>query len=75
MSLLFLALPFAEVAIQRVRERVAQGGHFVPDAFVRRRFLAGKANFENVYAPLVDAWALYDNSGSEPVLLDWGEKR
>jgi len=25
-------------------------------------------------APLVDAWALYDSSGAQPVLLDWSEK-
>ena len=31
-------------------------------------------NFERLYAPLVDAWALYDNSGIEPQLLDWSEK-
>jgi predicted ABC-type ATPase len=74
-TLLFLSLPSAEAAIQRVSERVAQGGHFVPDAVVRRRFLAGRANFEAVYKPIVDAWALYENSGSEPLLLDWGEKR
>jgi predicted ABC-type ATPase len=74
-TLLFLALPSAEVAIQRVSERVAQGGHVVAEAVVRRRFLAGRANFEAVYKPLVDAWALYDSSGVEPVLLDWGEKR
>lgn len=74
-SLIFLSLPSSEAAIQRVSERVAQGGHFVPDAVVRRRFQAGKANLEAVYKPVVDAWALYDNSGSEPVLLDWSEKR
>jgi predicted ABC-type ATPase len=72
--LLFLALPSAEAALQRVRERVAQGGHSVPEAVVRRRFSAGKVNFEAVYKPLVDAWALYDNSNAEPILLGWGEK-
>jgi predicted ABC-type ATPase len=74
-SLLFLALPSPEIALQRVAERVAQGGHFVPEATVRRRFHAGRANFDAVYKPAVDAWAHYDSSGSEPVLLDWGEKR
>ncbi len=74
-SLVFLTLPSAEAAIQRVLERVAQGGHFVPEGIVRRRFQAGKANFEAVYKPLVNAWALYDNSDSEPVLLDWGDRR
>jgi len=74
-SLQFLALPSPEMAIRRVRERVAQGGHFVADDVVRRRFAAGRANFESTYKALVDTWALYDTSGSEPVLLDWDEKR
>lgn len=72
-GLLFLALPSAEMAIARVAQRVRQGGHAVPDDVVRRRFRAGKRNFEDVYKHLVDAWALYDNSGDEPVLLDWHE--
>jgi predicted ABC-type ATPase len=41
-TLLFLALPSAEAALQRVRERVAQGGHSIPEAVVMRRFLAGR---------------------------------
>jgi predicted ABC-type ATPase len=41
---------------------------------IRRRFAAGLANFEHLYAPRVDAWALYDNSGEQPVLLDWSER-
>ena len=66
----------AETLVARVSERVAQGGHFVPEPVVRRRFLlAGRAKLEGIYKPLVDAWALYDNSGIGPVLLDWGEKR
>jgi predicted ABC-type ATPase len=73
-TLLFLALPSAEAALQRVRERVAQGGHSIPEDVVRRRFSAGKLNFEVVYKPLVDAWALYDNSNGTPLLLSWGEK-
>ena len=36
--------------------------------------IAGRENFERWYAPLVDAWALYDNAGPEPVLVDWSEK-
>src|SRR2546428_5753439 len=36
--------------------------------------LAGWQNFERVYRPLVDAWAVYDNSGPEPKLVDWGEQ-
>jgi predicted ABC-type ATPase len=74
-ALWFLALPSAEAAIARVAQRVLQGGHNIPEEVVRRRFVAGRANFESIYSELVDAWVLYDNSGTIPVLLDWGEKR
>jgi len=74
-SLWFLALGSVETAVARVGQRVLQGGHEIPAHIVRRRFVAGRANFENVYRRLVDTWVLYDNSGSEPVLLDWGERR
>lgn len=74
-TILFLALPSADAAIQRVRERVAQGGHDIPEDVIRRRFATGRVNFEALYKPIVDAWALYDSSQSEPVLLDWAEKR
>lgn len=70
-SLFFLALDTPEIAIARVATRVAQGGHDVPEATVRRRFDAGLKNFDIVYKPLVDHWMLYDNSGDEPLLVDW----
>ncbi len=74
-SLIFLALPSPEFAIARVRERVRQGGHDVPEIEIRRRFDVGLQNFQNVYRDLVDAWSYYDNSGKMPVLVSWGEKR
>lgn len=73
-SLFFLGLPAVEMAIARVAERVRQGGHNIPEIAIRRRFEAGRKNFTNRYCEAVDAWALYDNSGSEPVLIQWGEK-
>lgn len=72
-SLFFLSLPDAELAITRVAERVRQGGHHIPSDVVRRRFAAGLRNFENPYKLSVDAWAKYDNVGESPVLLEWGE--
>jgi len=74
-ALWFLALSNVDVALARVAQRVLQGGHNIPEEVVRRRFVAGRANFENLYSGLVDAWVLYDNSEAVPVLLDWGEKR
>ena len=73
-SLFFLSLPTVELAVARVAERVRQGGHDIPEPVIRRRFAAGRKNFENHYRAAVDAWALYDNSGDEPMLLEWGEK-
>lgn len=73
-KLIFLQLDNADEALARVAQRVRQGGHDIPEAIIRRRFTAGRQNFERLYAPIVDAWALYDNSGPQPVLLDWSEK-
>lgn len=68
-KLFFLRLPSPEMAIARVRQRVLEGGHDVPEAVIRRRFDKGWYNYEHMYRELVDEWALYDNSGSRPVLL------
>lgn len=72
-SLFFLTLPNAETAIARVAERVRQGGHDIPEPVIRRRFAAGWHNFEHAYRAAVDDWAVYDNTGSTPALLEWGE--
>jgi predicted ABC-type ATPase len=73
-ELIFLKLRSIRLALARVKARVAQGGHHVPAAVVRRRFRLGWRNFEEVYRPLVDQWALYDNSGPIPILLAKGDK-
>lgn len=72
-SLFFLSLSTAELAVARVAERVRQGGHDIPEAVIRRRFAAGRRNFDDHYRLAVDSWAIYDNSGDEPVLIEWGE--
>lgn len=69
-TLCFLALPDAETAIARVAERVRQGGHDIPVDVIRRRFHAGRRNLETLYKPIVDRWAVYDNAGHVPVLLE-----
>ena len=71
-SLYFLCLDSAETAISRVAERVRQGGHNIPEATIRRRFVAGWRNFLQNYRQEVDDWALYDNTEGSPTLQDWG---
>ena len=73
-SLFFLALPSAEVAVARVAERVRQGGHDIPRNVVERRFHAGLTNFETVYKRLVDEWMLFDTSTDPFTILDWCER-
>lgn len=71
-SLYFLSLPHAEMAVERVRVRVSQGGHNIPEAVIRRRFDAGIENFNSLYKPLVNDWFLYDNQYRQPTLLAQG---
>lgn len=71
-KLFFLRLSRPEIAIARVRQRVSEGGHDVPELVIRRRFGAGLRNFERIYKGLVDEWAMYDNSGDQPVLVEEG---
>lgn len=73
-ELFFLTLPSPEDAIKRVAMRVRQGGHNISEAVIRRRFASGIEHFQRIYKPLVDEWTLYDNSGTEPLVLDWGLK-
>jgi predicted ABC-type ATPase len=70
----FLWLPNPEMAVERVAERVRSGGHSVPEATVRRRYISGLANFFNLYMPLADKWFFVDNScDSGPQVIASGE--
>ena len=71
-ELFFLRLPDADFAVSRVQQRVAEGGHNVPERVIRRRFEAGRRNFEILYRPAVDQWAIYDNAGVTPRLIEKG---
>ena len=54
----------AQLAVRRVKLRVALGGHDVPNDVVKRRFGRSLNNFFNLYAPLASRWAVFDNSQS-----------
>jgi predicted ABC-type ATPase len=72
-DLIFLKLRSVRLALARIKARVAQGGHDVPAAVVRRRFRRGWQNFRTLYRPLVNHWELYDNSESSPILIEEGD--
>jgi predicted ABC-type ATPase len=67
--LFFLWIPTVTLALRRVRARVLEGGHDVPEVVVRRRFDRSIRNFLVCYRPLGDSWMLFDNSGATPAIL------
>ena len=59
-TLVYLRVSSVEVLISRVRQRVQEGGHDVPEDVVRRRFHASLHNFEHIYRDVVDEVIIYD---------------
>jgi predicted ABC-type ATPase len=70
LRIIYLRLSSPRLALHRIASRVAQGGHNIPHRDVLRRFQRSWDNFLQVYRPLADEWALYDNSGEKPVLIE-----
>jgi predicted ABC-type ATPase len=68
-NLVFLWLSSAELAVERVAERVALGGHNVPPFVVRRRYRTGLRNFFQLYLPIASTWRVYDASGRTPRIV------
>jgi predicted ABC-type ATPase len=67
-AIYYFSLASAQLAIRRVKLRVAQGGHNVPADVIRRRFDRSLNNFFDLYVPLADEWALFDNSPTPKAL-------
>ena len=61
-TLLYFWLNSPELAIARVKARVAAGGHNIPEETIRRRYQVGLEYFFNIYAPISERWILADNS-------------
>jgi predicted ABC-type ATPase len=60
-NIYFVFLGSADGCIARVRERVAKGGHPVPETDIKRRFSRSCRNFWSLYRPLADRWYLFYN--------------
>lgn len=68
---LYVILSSVEQNLARVRQRVALGGHDVPESTIRRRYNKSLLNFEPV-ANLADQWELYYNGDKNYELLARG---
>ncbi len=66
----YLKLPSVDLAIERVKLRVTQGGHNVPENVIRRRYDRSWRNFQEIYKNLADSWTIFDTSGKIPIILE-----
>jgi len=72
-SLLYVFLDNVEMSIERVEIRFKEGGHYIPEEDIRRRYTRSRVNFWNKYRFLVDEWNLFYNGNSNAFLVAWGE--
>ena len=73
-SVIYIWLRSDDLAVARVKTRVERGGHNVPEADIRRRYIRGRKNFFQLYVPLSDRWDICDNSDENLEVVAWGGK-
>ncbi len=70
--LLYFWLNSPELAIERVKKRVAEGGHNIAEDVIRRRYFSGIHNMLNLFIQKVDYFLFYNNSEKEADLIAEG---
>ncbi len=68
-TLLFFWLESVALAKERVKTRVAEGGHNIAPDVIERRYHRGIKNLFEIYLPIVDGVLIYDNSAGKQELL------
>ncbi|CAM3451129.1 zeta toxin family protein [Elizabethkingia occulta] len=68
-TLLFFWLESSELAKERVRIRVNEGGHNIPKDVIERRYLNGIKNLFDIYLEIVDQILIFDNSEGKHILI------
>ncbi len=71
-TLLFFWLDSTNLAIERVKTRVSEGGHNIPSDIIVRRYYNGLKNLFNLYIPQADYWMVFDNSNMAAALIAEG---
>ena len=71
-ALLYFSVRDPEICLARIARRVAEGGHDVPEAVVRRRFRRSHENLPT-YCAEADLWRIYEISGYRPCLAAEGK--
>jgi predicted ABC-type ATPase len=73
-TLLYFWLNTPDLAVERVKNRVAAGGHNVTEVTIRRRYEAGIHNLFELYLSICDFWMITDNSLSPMEIIAKGFK-
>jgi len=68
-NIFFLWIPGSQLAVARVKDRVAQGGHNVPVKDIKRRFERSTEKFFKQYRLLADRWILFNNAEPKPKII------
>ena len=68
-TLIFFWLESIELAKDRVKKRVSEGGHNIESDVIERRYKAGIKNLLKLYFNKVDSLLIYDNSKAESELI------
>lgn len=68
-TLLFFWLQNVELAIERVKTRVIEGGHNIETEVIKRRYKNGIKNLFEIYLSIADEVMIFDNSGGKPELI------
>ena len=68
-KLIYLGLPNVEMSIMRVAERVAHGGHNIPENEIKRRFPRSLANLFQNFSSIVDHCLGFMNDRNTPQLV------
>jgi predicted ABC-type ATPase len=71
-TLVFFWLDSVDLAIERVKTRVLEGGHDIPKEVIIRRYFSGLSNLFNIYIPICDYWMIFNNSVSPSELIAEG---
>jgi predicted ABC-type ATPase len=67
--LVYFWLNSVELAKERVKTRVQEGGHNIDSEVIRRRYFAGIKNLFELYLPIVDVAMIYDNSNINHIFV------
>lgn len=67
--IVYIFVDTVETCLERIKARVCNGGHPVPEEDVKRRSLRSRENFWYKYRWESDQWMIYFNGGNDITLV------